>query len=110
MNPGIAVLTASIGTPAPMTLRSPSILSELCSPPKGSDEMESADEPPGREVLLSSYASDSASPPDPDLVISPLGVLAGIAIALLTVAVPFASVLGDRQEPSPAGFPTSLQR
>jgi hypothetical protein len=39
-----------------------------------------------------------------------LGVLSGIAIALLTLAVPLASVLGDRQEPTTVGFPTSLQR
>ena len=30
--------------------------------------------------------------------------------ARFTLAVPLASVLGDRQEPSPVGFPTSLQR
>jgi hypothetical protein len=95
-----------------MTLRSPSILSELTTPSTGSDEVESAEEPPGRKALLSPNGpgSGSGSPPDSDLLPSPLGVLAGIGIALLTLAVPLASVLGDRQEPSPVGFPTSLQR
>ena len=93
-----------------MTFRSPSLLSEPTSLPTGSDEVESAEEPPGRKVLLSANGPESGSAPETDLVASPLGVLAGIAIALLTLAVPLASVLGDRQEPSPVGFPTSLQR
>jgi len=93
-----------------MTLRSPSVLSEPNSPAAIADEVESAEEPPGRKALLSPINSESGSPPEPDLVASPLGVLAGIAIALLTLAVPLASVLGDRQEPSPVAFPTSLQR
>ncbi|MCS5699900.1 hypothetical protein NZK32_12720 [Cyanobium sp. FGCU-52] len=93
-----------------MTLRSPSILSEPNGPATGSDEVESAEEPPGRRILLSSNGPESGSSGDPDLVASPLGVLAGMAIALLSLAVPLASVLGDRQEPSPVAFPTSLQR
>lgn len=93
-----------------MTFRSPSILSEPISPPTGSDEVESAEEPPGRQVLPSANGPDSGSSPEAYLVTSPLGVLSGIAIALLTLAVPLASVLGDRQEPTPVGFPTSLQR
>ena len=93
-----------------MTLRSPSVLAEPTGPLTASDEVESSEEPPGRKVFLPSHGPDSASPLDPDLVTSPLGVLAGIGIALLTLAVPLASVLGDRQEPSPLTFPTSLQR
>ncbi len=93
-----------------MTLRSPSLLSEPTLPPTGSDEVESAEEPPGRGALPSPNRPESGTSPDTDLVASPLGVLAGIAIALLTLAVPLASVLADRQEPSPVGFPTSLQR
>lgn len=93
-----------------MTLPSCSILAEPYSPLRAADEVESAEEPPGRSTFLPSHGQDVASPADPDLVTSPLGVLAGIGIALLTLAVPLASVLGDRQEPSPVAFPTSLQR
>ena len=93
-----------------MTLRSPSVLSEPNSPAADADEVESAEEPPGHKALLSPNGPEHGSLPEPDLVASPLGVLAGIAIALLTLAVPLASVLGDRQKPSPVAFPTSLQR
>lgn len=68
------------------------------------------DEPPEPPDPL---GSRSAPPPigdEPELLSQPLGALGGMAIALLTLAVPLASVVMDRQQSVPGGFPTSLQR
>ena len=93
-----------------MTLRSASILCDTPLPVENHDDAEGSDEPPGRSTTPDPIRLGTSLPSDSEGVTSPLGFLAGIAIALLTLAVPLASVLADRHELTPTGSPSTSQR
>lgn len=68
------------------------------------------EEPPERPDPAGNRGSSGSATDDSEMLSQPLGALGGMAIALLTLAVPLASVVMDRQVPAPAGLQTSLQR
>ncbi|MEB3166363.1 MAG: hypothetical protein VKO65_06785 [Cyanobacteriota bacterium] len=78
--------------------------------PETRETADGLEEPPERPDPGSNRGSGGSASDDSALLSQPLGALGGMAIALLTLAVPLASVVMDRQVPAPAGFQTSLQR